>query len=195
MHLAEARQLFLSIDASPFRERDLDPRAEEFIVGWAQELHRDAPLGLVIRLGRASATGDDALVLPAAIAEYFRDRAAAARRRLRELLRTGRISLVIGLAFNAAALTLADLFAGQRYGIVQESLVIGGWVAMWRPIEVFLYDWWPIRAEARLPDRRPRCPCRWCLRPLTTLRGLRTPCSRASAGRRASAWWPRTGRP
>jgi len=26
-------------------------------------------------------------------------------------------------------------------------------VAMWRPLEVFLYDWWPIRADARLYDR------------------------------------------
>ena len=24
---------------------------------------------------------------------------------------------------------------------------------MWRPIEIFLYEWWPIRAEARLFDR------------------------------------------
>ena len=24
---------------------------------------------------------------------------------------------------------------------------------MWRPMEVFLYDWWPILAEARLYDR------------------------------------------
>jgi hypothetical protein len=24
---------------------------------------------------------------------------------------------------------------------------------MWRPLENFLYDWWPIRAEARLFDR------------------------------------------
>jgi hypothetical protein len=31
--------------------------------------------------------------------------------------------------------------------------VIGAWVALWRPIEIFLYDWWPIRAEARLFDR------------------------------------------
>jgi hypothetical protein len=37
--------------------------------------------------------------------------------------------------------------------VLQQSFVIGGWVAMWRPIEVFLYDWWPIRAEARLYDR------------------------------------------
>jgi hypothetical protein len=155
MRLAEARQLFLAIDASPFRERDLDPRAEEFIVGWARELRRDAPLGLVIRLERPSPAGDDASLLPAAVAEYFRDRAAAARRRLRELLRTGRTSLLIGLAFLALVLTLADHL---RLGITRESLVIVGWVAMWRPLEVFLYEWWPIRAEARLFDRLAAMP-------------------------------------
>jgi hypothetical protein len=26
-------------------------------------------------------------------------------------------------------------------------------VAMWRPQEVFLYDWWPIRADGTLFDR------------------------------------------
>jgi len=38
--------------------------------------------------------------------------------------------------------------------------VIGGWVAMWRPMEVFLYDWWPIRADARLADRLSAMPVR-----------------------------------
>ena len=37
--------------------------------------------------------------------------------------------------------------------MVKESFVIGGWVALWRPLEIFLYDWWPILAEARLFDR------------------------------------------
>ena len=31
--------------------------------------------------------------------------------------------------------------------VIRESLLIGGWVAMWRPLEVFLYDWWPISAR------------------------------------------------
>lgn len=31
-----------------------------------------------------------------------------------------------------------------------EGLLILGWVAMWRPIQIFLYDWWPIRNRARL---------------------------------------------
>jgi hypothetical protein len=46
VRVAELRQLFNAIDPSPFRERDLDPRAEEFIVEWARELPRDAPLAL-----------------------------------------------------------------------------------------------------------------------------------------------------
>ena len=40
--------------------------------------------------------------------------------------------------------------------MVQESLIILGWVAIWRPMNIFLYDWWPIRAEARLLDRLAR---------------------------------------
>src|SRR6185436_19737102 len=35
-----------------------------------------------------------------------------------------------------------------------------GWVAMWRPLEVFLYDWWPIRADARLLQRLSTMPVR-----------------------------------
>jgi len=51
----------------------------------------------------------------------------------------------------------ADSPLGQ---VLHESLLIGGWVAMWRPLEIFLYDWWPIRAEARLFDRLATMPVR-----------------------------------
>jgi hypothetical protein len=36
VHVSELRQLFNAIDPSPFRDKDLDPKAEEFIVGWAR---------------------------------------------------------------------------------------------------------------------------------------------------------------
>jgi hypothetical protein len=32
---------------------------------------------------------------------------------------------------------------------VTEGLLIVGWVALWRPLEVFLYEWWPIRQRQR----------------------------------------------
>jgi hypothetical protein len=31
---------------------------------------------------------------------------------------------------------------------------------MWRPLEIFLYDWWPVLADARLHDRLGAMPVR-----------------------------------
>jgi len=44
IHVSEIRQFFNSMDAAPFRERDLDPNAEQFIVEWGRETRTDAPL-------------------------------------------------------------------------------------------------------------------------------------------------------
>jgi uncharacterized protein (DUF1330 family) len=41
VRIEEISQLFHSLDPFPFRERDLDQEAEEFIVGWARELSFD----------------------------------------------------------------------------------------------------------------------------------------------------------
>jgi hypothetical protein len=152
LRVAELKHLFDSMDPAPFRERDLDPRAEEFVVGWARELRADTPLALAVRVERGS-TPEDEQIVQQAFSEFFRNRALATRRQLHQLLRNGRISLAIGLAFMAVALVVSEWMSEYRYGFVRESMVIGGWVALWRPLEIFLYDWWPIRAEARLFDR------------------------------------------
>lgn len=165
VHVGELKQLFNAIDPAPFRDRDLDPKAEEFIVGWAKDLPRDVQLALLIDLDRQAGLPDEAAVLRDAIHEFFRQRGLTYRQRLRELFRVGRTSLVIGLMALTAAIALGDFLAGlmknSRIGeIVRESLTIGGWVSMWRPLEVFLYDWWPMRNEARLSDRLAAMPVR-----------------------------------
>lgn len=163
LRVGELRQLFNSMDAAPFRERDLDPDAEEFIVSWAREARPDARLALAVHLNRAAASDDEVTALRQALRDYFAHRAAEARLRLRRLFRTGRWNLLIGVLFVALAIFIGDLVGGlvgrYNYGrLIAESLAIGAWVALWRPIEIFLYDWWPIRAEARLHDRLSRMP-------------------------------------
>ena len=165
VHVAGLNRLFNAIDPAPFRQRDLDPAAEEFIVGWAREVPADAPLALVVRLDRPAGLPEEPAILRDAIREFFGERARVSRQRLRQLFRRGRISLVIGITFVAVSLLIGDiigrLLGERRIGaIVRESLSIGGWVAMWRPMEVFLYDWWPIRADARLADRLSAMPVR-----------------------------------
>ena len=63
VRVAELRQLFNAIDPSPFRDRDLDPRAEEFIVEWARDLPRDARLALLVHLERSAGQADEAPML------------------------------------------------------------------------------------------------------------------------------------
>ena len=162
LYVGELRQLFDSMDPAPFRERDLDGKAAEYIVDSAREAPRGSPLALVVHLGREAA-GSAAPLLGDAVHEHFGRCAAGKRRELRELFRTGRISLAIGVGFLAVAIALAQ-YLGERIAseggswLVSESLIIGGWVALWRPMEIFLYDWWPIRAEARLFDRLAAMP-------------------------------------
>ena len=158
VHVANLQQLFNSLDPTPFRKRDLDPAAEEFIAGWARELDGDRPIGLVVHVDQAGYSTDQIDTLNEAVREYFGERATRARQRLRQLFKVGRTSLMIGVLFLAASILVGDMIASflkdTRFDdVVRESLLIGGWVAMWRPLEIFLYDWWPIRAEARLMDR------------------------------------------
>ena len=88
------------------------------------------PLVLVVDLDREAGLPDETAVLRDAIHEFFRQRAEAYRRRLRELLRRGRTSLLIGLTVLAAATALGDFLAAfmktSRIGeILRESLTIG----------------------------------------------------------------------
>lgn len=163
VRVPELRHLFNAIDPAPFHQKDLDPKAEEFIVGWAREAPRDARLSLQVYLDRTLGVDEETKVLREAIREFFRQRALTSRRELRRRFAIGRTSLAIGLACLALSLLLGDIAesvagpdgVGQ---LLRESLLIGGWVAMWRPMEMFLYDWWPIRAEIRLLERLSAMP-------------------------------------
>jgi len=158
LRVAEVRQLFNAMDPAPFRERDLDPNAVTYIMEWGRETRAGEPLELIVQLSREPVTPDNAAMLRDAVHTYFRQRAVATRRQLRQLFRVGRISLLIGIAFLAFVIGVGEYLTlridKESYGyLVKESLIIAGWVALWRPLEIFLYDWWPIRAEAKLQDR------------------------------------------
>jgi hypothetical protein len=93
-----------------------------------------------------------------ALGRYFSYRAEIVGRDLNELFRVGRQSLLIGIAvlatcvLSARAITAA-LGNDNLAGVMRESLIILGWVANWKPIEIFLYDWWPLARRRDLYRR------------------------------------------
>ncbi len=154
-------QLFDTLDPMPFRDKDLDREAESYIVGWARELPRKVPIRILIHLPAAEAAGEQAQVLKQAMGRYFSHRAQAASRDLSELFRVGRYSLLVGIVVLALCviggrLAARTLVNGQFGALLNEGLIILGWVANWRPIEIFLYDWWPVAGRRNLLRRLAR---------------------------------------
>jgi hypothetical protein len=154
LNLREVGQLFNTMDPAPFPEKDLDSDAEEFILSWVGEFPVNEPVSLVVHLTEFSGDTHPQDTIEQGIHHYFLYRARMNRMELRRLLADGQISLFIGLAFLSACLIVSEALGGNGSetfrSIARESLTIAGWVAMWRPMQIYLYDWWPLWRRGRL---------------------------------------------
>jgi hypothetical protein len=154
VRLSELSQLFCSLEPSPFRAGTVATEAEEYFLQKAKELPKNQPVRIVIHLPANEATQRSPSDIAAAITSHFASRATDESKRIRELFRTGRGAGLIGFATLSTCLFLAwhvteNLPARPITRILQESFVILGWVSIWKPLEMFLYEWLP-------PDRRRR---------------------------------------
>jgi hypothetical protein len=161
LKLRDMSQLFNSMDPSPFIEKDLDDNAEEFIVSWAHEFPYEAPVKLSIYLEQWPAE-DPRELIKTAVHNHFAHRAKITDLEFRRLLKQGQTSLLIGLSFLSACLILSNALLGREAStwaaVGRESLTIAGWVAMWRPMQIYLYDWWPLRRRDRIYRKLSRMP-------------------------------------
>jgi len=154
----EIAQLFHTLDPFPFREKDLADEAEDYIVGWAREMPGNRPIRIVVHIPDTEPQEKASSDLVEAFSRYFAGRAVVVQRDLNELFRVGRRSLAIGVTLLATCLLLAHFAAGYLIEptirrLTEESFLILGWVANWRPLEIFLYDWWPLARRRDLYHR------------------------------------------
>jgi hypothetical protein len=158
IRLRKVSQLFNTLDPSPFRESDLAPQAEDYIIDRALELPVKIPIEIVIHLPSDELLQTSAFDIASAIKGHFELRRQAVSREMGEVFKTGRFSLAVGLAILSLCLLLGWLFAhrmneGPLSQILTESFLILGWVAIWKPSEIFLYAWPPIAARRKLFHR------------------------------------------
>lgn len=154
LRIVKLSELFNSMDPTPFHHRNLDMDAEEFLESWALEFPQDSHFKIIVHIEQMPQDDPSELVTEA-IHNYFEYKSERAKRNLNQLLLEGRVSLMIGLGFLALCLLGADIlstgFADNTFlRLLKESLLIGGWVAMWRPMQIFLYEWWPIVRKGRI---------------------------------------------
>lgn len=159
IRLRTGGQLFDSRDPAPFKERDLDEHAVDYIVSSAQEHRPSKPMKIVIHLSDEDPNPLDSEVIRESIQRYFQYENELTRSKLRHTLRQGSLALIVGLLFLLASVSFGQ-FIGQYdfiwASVLREGFIIMGWVAMWRPIDVFLYSWWPQIEYRRLMEKLSR---------------------------------------
>lgn len=137
--------------------RLLKADVETFILEEAETIRRGGPVRILIHTldhpGEAAA-GESVET----IRRHFSYRASREKYRLDQSFRTGWSSLMLGVLFLVLMYSLAIYFIpllpeGGIMISIREVFIILGWVALWRPAELLLYDWIPIRRRLRLYER------------------------------------------
>ena len=151
-------QLFDTLDPHARWHRHLSDRIEEFILEEAQALPRKQAIRIFLHVADDELDVARAQEAEQALRSHFARRVQVSTMELRDLFRLGTRSLAIGLIVLAICLRigpwLGSFFAKESTGtFIETGFSILGWAANWRPVEIFLYDWWPIVQQRRLYRR------------------------------------------
>jgi hypothetical protein len=154
VRVRDLAQMFNSLDASPFWDRDLDVHAAEFIEEEFRENRAAAQWHLHVHASEGADLADD---LQPALEHYYARMAHSAALRLREQLRLGELALLGGLAIFLLSMSargiLAQVVAHGVSRLLDEGLIILAWLALWRPVETLVYGWVPLYRQRRMYQR------------------------------------------
>lgn len=151
--LDSVEQLLEPCPPSPFRRRQIRDEAETFLLERVATLPDHTPAKLLVSLpegerGKAQTVAD-------AVHEHFNFRRIEAEKELHRIRRLGWRSLVIAILFLSAVMVIVQLLKrylpeGNIVSVITAGLTIFAWVALWRPCELLLYEWYPFKRDARV---------------------------------------------
>lgn len=146
-------QLFDSRDPAPFRDRDLDDDFLAYVASSAREFSHGTPLKIVIYVDAPESPELSAEVIREAIRADFGYRIDTQESELRQFLRRAQLFFGVGVAVLAGCLLLAQQIPVSSTDwtaqTLREGVVIFGWVSVWKPIELILFDWYPLYENIR----------------------------------------------
>lgn len=149
--------IFDNRDPEPLEARRLNHDWLKYILSVMDNRPRRVPTHLYLELASASVRRRGHKKLQHVLRKRFTEHEALLERRLKENFRIGRTFLVLALLVLFFFIALSQLTERLPLGHFQqafsEGFLIIGWVALWRPVETLLYDWWPIVQEQRKVQR------------------------------------------
>lgn len=150
-------QLFDARDPAPFRERDLDDDFLEYIVASAKEFSFSTPIKIAIYVEDPESKDLNTSSTREAIQSYLSYRIEIQRGELKAFMRRAQFFLLIGLTILITCISVAQSLLVPSppgyLGILREGIVIFGWVSIWKPIELILFDWFPLYEKIKLYEK------------------------------------------
>jgi len=160
-------QLVETLDPAPLRERALGRSVESYILASAGRHRRTEALRLRVHFPESLRA--HAAEAAEAIHEHFRRTHAQGERAFRRRMRIGGFALAVALGVLAGSIGLRSLLSDiEGQPLVQglgEGLLILGWVAMWRPVEILLFEHWESHLDHALLERLASIPIEFVFQP------------------------------
>ncbi|MDH5580357.1 MAG: hypothetical protein OEY33_00480 [Bdellovibrionales bacterium] len=152
LNINRYEQLYDKKDPNPYRKRDLDEDVVEYITSSYFEVG-EGKVGKLRIFHQDDLTVEDINEMKDAIHEYFEYRTHITKVNIKYTLKTGYKSLSIGLIFLVITILSSKYLNLQDKVInsfLKELLLLIGWVSMWKPINIFLYEWWPFSKNKKM---------------------------------------------
>lgn len=148
-------ELFESLDRGTDWGRHLNERVEQFIVHRAEE-QRLPKYMLVVRIPEVALSRSDSTALATGIRQHFVHRANEERAKVQTLIRDGKRDLMTGSVFlfvcGIVGLVGVNVLPRAIGLFLEQGLLILGWVALWRPVDLLLYELRPLRLRRDVLD-------------------------------------------
>jgi hypothetical protein len=163
IRVGDLAQLFDPLDPSLTHRRALAGSVASYILARAEAQGAQEPLRLVVYGPESLRTHATEIVQ--GIQEHFRLAHAKGQKRFARRMRIGGVTLGGGLVVLVLSIALRSLlrsaYPGSMADGIGEGLLILGWVAMWRPVHILLFERWESHLDHAVLDRLARVEVRF----------------------------------
>lgn len=140
-------------DPSPLKVRDLKPSIEQYILTCIREIPSSSKSRIDFYFYSFGILDEEIDNLRKSVKEFFDYRSKIRMMDFKFKIRNGLKSVLIGLVFLFMCIFISNKFLDSPQTLVGrfflEGLSVLGWVSLWNPVQIFLYEIWPIIANSK----------------------------------------------
>jgi hypothetical protein len=147
--------IFHPFDPAPLESRTVSTVADEYVLNAFKDIGNPPSVTMRIQLPPGDSTC--CREVQEAFRKHFRESAAECRSELRDhfrdAIRSLGASLIFALIVVFLAQWVADLAESRLLDKVASGLSLAAWVSLWKPTEMLIHDWRPLRRTLRMREQ------------------------------------------